>query len=139
MNLRDELLAIRQEYGRLTPDTVLQAARPRNHPLHARVFDRAPRDAAEAWYRHRAHELIQEVRISYRKPGQPTTSVRAFYAVPDAEGYAYQPAEEVADDPLTRAIVLRDMERDWKQLRSRYERFAEFVAMVKRDVEAEAV
>lgn len=135
MNLRDEMMAIREEHGRLTPEIVVEAARPKSHPLHDRVFDRRPADAAEAYYRLRAHELIRSVMVSYRKPGKPSESVRAFHAVRDDQGYAYQPAEEVAADPFTRSLVLRDMERDWQQLRARYEQFAEFTEMVRRDLE----
>lgn len=40
----------------------------------------------------------------------------------------------MAPKKTERALVLRDMERDWKQLRSRYETFAEFTEMIRKDI-----
>lgn len=133
MSLRDELQAIHDQHGRLTPALVVETARPKNHPLHARVFDLAPREAAEAWYEHRAHELIRSVKITVtRADEQADIRMRAFLAVraDGPESYVYEPAEEVAADPFTRQLVLRDMEREWRQLLQRYEQFQEFLELV---------
>lgn len=139
MNLRDELLAVREEHGVLTPRVLLEAVRPKDHPLHARVFDKAPKEAAEAYYLQRAHDLIVSVRIKVPSgDAAEKRDVRAFQAVrgTDANTFVYDPSEEVAADPLRRAIMLRDMEREWKTLQARYSMFAEFVEMVRRDVAA---
>jgi hypothetical protein len=135
MSLRDELQAIYDTYGRLTPSIVLAQARTEDHPLHDR-FEWDDAVAGEAWRLSQAHELIRSVRISYRKPGKSNESVRAFHAVPREDGWAYEPAEKVADDPFLRELVLRDMERQWKQLQERYQHFSEFVEMVRRDIVA---
>jgi hypothetical protein len=136
--LRDQLQAIHDQHGRLTPELVVQVARPKSHPLHDRVFDREPREAAEAWYRQRAHELIQSVRVVYREGDDagPERSVRAFHAVRREDGYAYEPVEKVVEDEFTRSLLLRDMEREWKQLYARFEQFEEFLSMVANDVTA---
>jgi hypothetical protein len=140
VSLRDELQAIYDQHGRLTPELVVQVARPRGHPLHDRVFDRAPKQAAEAWYRHRAHELIRSVRVVYRDADEagPERSVRAYHAVPTPAGPVYEPAEMVALDPFQRQLLLRQMERDWKALRARYGMFAEFAELVAGDLAAAA-
>lgn len=139
-SLRDQLEAIHAQHGRLTPELVVQEARPKNHPLHKRVFDKAPREAAETYYRMRAHELIRSVRIVYREADEtgPDRTIRAYHAVPRETGYVYEPAIEVASDDFTRQLVLREMERDWNRLRSRYEAFAEFTAMIRATLEEEA-
>lgn len=136
MSLRDEMQAIYNQHGRLTPALVVETARPKNHPLHSKVFDRPKGEAAEAWYKHRAHELIQSVKIVYREATeeQSEKKVRAFHAVRSESGVEYRPAEEIAEDPFARQLVLRDMEREWKQLLARYEHFEEFLEMVKGDV-----
>lgn len=138
MNLRDELQTIYEQHGKLTPDLVVQTARPEDHPLHGRVFDRAPGEAAEAWYRHRAHDLIRSVRVVYRQADEsgPERSVRAYHAIPSASGPVYEPAETVAVDPFTRELLLRQMERDWRLLQARYGTFAEFVEMIRGDLAA---
>ena len=138
-SLRDELQAIYDEHGRLTPGLLVKVARPKNHPLHDRVFDQTQKNAAQCWYQYRAHELITSVKITYRSSdGKAAKTLRGFLALrsedPENGGYTYEPAERVAHDPFQRALVLRDMEREWQQLRSRYEVFAEFVDMVRQDI-----
>lgn len=140
MNLREQLQAIYDQHGELTPELVVQTARNKKHPLHSRIFDRNPQEAAESWYRHRAHELIQRVRIVYKEADEtgPERTVRAFHAVPSKGPgeFVYEPTEKVANDPFTRQLVLNTMEREWKQLHSRYEQFEEFLSMVTEDVTA---
>lgn len=137
MTLRDHLQAVYEEHGRLTPELVRETARPKDHPLHAHVFDRAPKDAAEAWYLTRAHELIQRVKITYKTgPKGEEHSIRVFHAVRTEKGHSYEPVETIVNDPFLRRLVLADMEREWKQLKSRYGHFAEFVAMVAEEVKA---
>lgn len=142
MTLREQLQAIYNEHGHLTPELVVQVARPRGHPLHSLVFDRTVKEASEAWYRHRAHELIRSARVVYREADETdgAHSVRAFHAVRATDNsYVYEPVEKIADDPLLRRIVLRDMEREWKALHRRYREFAEFAEIVRSDLDGQAV
>jgi hypothetical protein len=135
MNLRDQLLAIRTRHGRLDPVLVVDAARDEAHPLHSR-FEWDDSVAGEAWRRSQAQELIRSVRITYREPTEKEAghSIRAFHAVRREDGYTYEPAEEIRQDPFARRLVLADMEREWKALYRRYQEFAEFADMVKKDV-----
>jgi hypothetical protein len=133
-SVRSQLLAIREKHGFLDPDVVVEEARDKNHPLHDRVFDRAPADAAHAWYRHRAHELIQSVRINYTTDDRPK-DVRAFIAVPrpDTRKPMYEPVEEVMLDDFTRQLVLTQMSREWRTLKARYGDLVEFADMISND------
>lgn len=135
MNLRDELETIYRERGRLTPDIVVNEARPDNHPLHAVVFDRPPDQAAESWYRQRAHELIQSVKITYAREDKPPLTVRAYHAVRDGEGFAFRSTDDILADPLLTKMLLADMKREWLTLRQRYEHFAEFRELVLGDLQ----
>jgi hypothetical protein len=139
MNLRDQLLAIRDKHGRLDPVTVVDEARDEAHPLHSR-FEWDDSVAGEAWRRSQAHELIRSVRLVYREATEQEAarSVRAFHAVRREDGHTYETAEEVIEDPFAKRLVLADMEREWKALKRRYEQFAEFAAMVRQDLEAAA-
>jgi len=140
VSLRDHLDGIRSEYGKLTPAVVVEAARPDGHPLHER-FEWDDAVAGEAWRRQQAHQLIRSVRVVSR-PATDTEAeqtVRAFHAIRDTDGdVVYEPAEKVAQDPVLTELVLRDMEREWKQLYRRYGHFTEFVAMVNADLADEA-
>ena len=141
-DLREQLLDIRAQHGQLTPSIVVEEARHKTSPLHRLVFDKAPKDAAETYYRQRAHELIRSCRIAYREAteDEAARSIRAFQAV-RSEGpneYVYEPSDEIANDPLLTAMVLRNMEREWKQLHRRYGAFAEFIELVRRALEDDA-
>lgn len=135
MSLRDQLQAIYETNGYLTPELVVETARPKTHPLHNRVFDRAPKEAADAWYRHRAHELIQSVKVEYRKTDGSFGRLRAFHAVRgDDAPFVYDPLDKIVANPISAQILLRQMERDWVDLKRRYESFAEFWALIQEDV-----
>lgn len=140
MSLRDHLQAIYDQRGYITPALVVEAARPKNSPLHAAVFDKSVKDAAEAYYIERAHELIQSYKVTYRQAGDgdPGLRVRKWHAIPTEDGHVYKSAEDIAEDPVATAVLLQAMEREWKALQARYGRFVEFLEMIQRDVGAAA-
>lgn len=136
MSLRDQLQKIEKDHGALTPRVVVDAARDENHPLHER-FEWEDSVAGERWRTYQAAQLIRSVRVTY-KPGTDSDaprSVRAFHAVRTENGNVYRGAEDIANDEFARALVLSDMEREWKQLLRRYREFEEFLSMVRTDIE----
>ena len=135
MSVRDELQAIYDERGQLTPRLVVDIARPPKHPLHPR-FEWNDAVAGEAWRREQARDLIQSVRIVYREGqgNQDPRSVRAYHSVAMPTGHAFYSVEDIANDPLLREIALRDMEREWKELKARYAHFREFTDLVLSDL-----
>lgn len=137
-DLRDLLYDIEDRHGELTPDIVLDEARPEDSPLHSR-FEWDDAVAGESWRRHQAHELIQSVKVVYKEATDtdPAQRIRAFHAVRTEKGYAFRRADRIAHDPVAREVLLRDMEREWQQLKRRYSEFSEFLAMVRSDVEGE--
>lgn len=141
-DLRGQLQRIYDRRGRLTPELVVEEARPADSPLHSH-FEWDDSVAGEAWRRHQAHEMIRTQRVVRQDAEKPQSerTARAFHAIPAKGGapnsYVYEPVEVVAADPKLTAIVLRDMEREWKQLYRRYSQFQEFIDMVSRDLEAD--
>jgi len=85
-----------------------------------------------------AGELIRSVKIAYREADETTDqdSVRAWHAVRGTREFV--PADKVAADPTLSAIVLAEMQREWKTLHRRYGHMAEFVDLVRNSVEAAA-
>lgn len=137
MNLRSELEKIYKQQGELTPKIVVEVARRSDHPLHSAVFDCPPKLAADRYYLDRAHQLIQSVRITYRDPKTSKPyDIRAWHAIPSEADrtHVYRPTDEVVNDPILKAIVLREMERDWRQLHARYGSFVEFLDLVSKDL-----
>lgn len=137
MSLRDQLQTIYDQHGRLEDHVVEMEARDLAHPLH----NRFEWDDSVAGYRFRLHQarnLIRSVKITYREADglQGPATIRAYHSVPQADGTtAYKRADEIIEDDFTRTLVLRQMERAWKQLQSRYAHFAEFADMVRTDLE----
>lgn len=134
-DLREQLLVIRERNGRLTPQVVVDAARPSDSPLHGK-FEWDDSIAGESFRRSQAAELIRSVRVTYLPLGDgPSASIRAFHAVTRADtGHVYDPIEEITDDPIQRTILLREMERDWRALKRRYEALREFWETVSADL-----
>lgn len=131
--VRQRLEEIAQRRGILTPLVVLDEARNPEHPLHGR-FEWDDTVAAEKYRLEQAHQLIRVARVSYVDNAGDSQSVRAYQPVARPGGYEYKRSEDIAADPLLTEIVLRDMRREWQTLKRRYERFEEFVAMVRGDV-----
>ncbi len=114
----------------------MDEARDPSHPLHPR-FEWDDSIAGEAYRRQQAQELIRSVRVQYKgtkgSDGE-TPTVRAFHAIRSETGYRYEPVERVTQDPFQAKLVLADMEREWRQLKRRYEQFEEFWNMVQNDL-----
>jgi len=133
-NLRDELLAIRAKRGLLTPRIVYEEAKTKSHPLHDQVIDMPMKEAAEAHYIANAARLL---RVTFRTEvdGRPA-DLRSFWVVKGSEKGPeshYVPIEEVIANPVSRAIMLRQMLRDWKRFKARYQVYSEFTEMVFND------
>lgn len=130
-NIRDHLQSIWDTNKILTPRLVVDTARPKSHPLHSH-FEWDDSIAGEKYREHQASELIRSVRISYKNGNDTEQEIRYFVSIKESEGYAYHPAEVVAADEKLTAIVLREMEREWKQLHARYNHFQEFTDLIQR-------
>jgi hypothetical protein len=131
MSLRDHLQAIYDQHGKLTPELVVEEARAKSHPLHAAVFDRTKGEAAEAWYRHKAHELIRRVKVVYKDADEESQkSVRAFHAIKGdgPESFVYEPAERIVGDEFLFRLLMRNMESEQRQLARRQEEFLAYVS-----------
>lgn len=137
MNLRDELLEVRRQAGILTPQVVLEFARDESHPLHSR-FEWDDSVAGERYRIDQARELIRTVKVKYTQRDGSASDLRGFVSISrvDTPSREYLPVEEVAADPLMARLVLRDAEREWRELFARYQHLDEFIQMVRGDIAA---
>jgi hypothetical protein len=137
--LLEQLQTIYDERGDLTPSLVVDEARDNDHPLHAR-FDWIDTTAAESWRREQASGLIRSVRIKWADSPNGPQDLRAFVAIKSEESHqsSYTPTEQAMADPFLRSLVLRDMEREWRSLKKRYEHMAEFADLIRREIEGTA-
>lgn len=135
MSLRDELASIYEVQGKLTPKLVVDAARAKSHPLHDR-FEWDNRVAGEKYRQHQAAELIRSIKVEWVSE-EPTTEgdrVRKYHSVTRADVTSYEPVEVVMADEFMRAVVIKQAEREWKQMYARYQHLSEFLQIVRLDV-----
>jgi hypothetical protein len=142
-DLRTELLSIREDKGRLTAALVVEAARPADAPLHGR-FTWDDTAAAERYRILQAGKLIRSVRVTFnrRDPAMGRGRVREFISVtrptdfenPDPafaeQQRVYESIDVIVQDPVARAVVLNQMNREWRGFMTRYQQFDEFWRMV---------
>lgn len=133
-DLRTQLTSIYRDRGELTPQNVVDEARPDDHPLHSR-FEWDDAVAGEAYRRVQAQELIRSVKIVYAEsPRGERKSVRAFSSLHEAsdDGAAtgYAPTEDIVADDFSRQLLLRQCKREIDQLRTKYGHLQEFAAMM---------
>lgn len=133
-SLRDELLKIRAKRGDLTPRIVWEEAKDKKHPLHDKVFDVPRNEAADRYYINNAARLL---RVTFRADldGKPA-DLRAFWVQKGTDDHpesSYVPIEEVIVDPVSSEIMLRQMMREWKRFKNRYQNMAEFREIIRND------
>lgn len=129
MTIREVLQAIYERDQQLTPQAVVDELRPVGHPLHDRLtWDDS--EAATAYRLLEARTLIRSVRVIYKEATDESAAerVRKFYAVRAPDGVsAYRTAEDIAEDPVTKELLLREMQRDIRALVRRYRQVEGFL------------
>lgn len=144
MTVRDELQAIYDEHGALTPAIVLAEATDEAHPLHKR-FTWDDTEAASRWRLTQAAELIRSVKVVIERPtdSEPIV-VRAFISKTEMGDDAasgdgeYMPVERVVESDVLRTAWFRALARDWQSLKKRAGESKEFADMVLGDLRADA-
>lgn len=135
MSLRDELRRIYENTGALTPQSVVDIARPKGSPLHSH-FEWNDKVAGEKYRLSQAGELIRSVRLERGDGREKFGSLREFHSIRapgvDDEGptNAYKPLDEIMRNPIETELLRRQMETDWRALKARYEMFGDFRAFV---------
>ena len=131
----DILRELYQRHGELTPQMVVEEAKPLDHPMHSQ-FEWDDSIAGPSYRREQARLIIKAVR--FRPVGNPEEeTIRTYHAVrigvsPD---FSYLTSQDIAEDDHLAGKVLMHMEQDWQRLFKRWCSFKEFRSMVRRDLE----
>jgi hypothetical protein len=136
-DLGSELRSMYARRGKLTPELVVEESRPPEAPLHNR-FEWDDSVAAEAWRHHQAGGLIRSIFVEYAENDDGSRrSARKWLPITrdsgDGPERTYAPSEEVLADPLLGRMTLRQMEREAKAFRSKWQNHQEFAAIVARE------
>jgi hypothetical protein len=133
-DLRGELTAIYRKNGELTPQSVVDEARPETAPLHSR-FEWDDSIAGEKYRIVQAQQLIRSVRIEYTDSSGEKKKVRGFFPIRDVEESpekaGYSPTEDIVQNDICLKILLRQLERDIADLKRKYGHLAEFADIVR--------
>ena len=136
-DLRSELTAIYRKRGELTPQSVLDEARPEGAPLHSR-FEWDDAIAGEKYRIVQAQQLIRAVKIEYTDSAGEKKWVRGFFPIRDMEDNSekrgYSPTEEIAQDDISLRILLKQCEREIADLKRKYGHLAEFADLLRKAI-----
>ena len=133
--------SVRIDHGKLTPIILRDAAISDPDCPFKHRFDISKSEAWDRWTIEVARQVIQEFKVTYKKATkrQQARYVRAYHAVADDSGegkWAYEPVDVIADDPVKREVLLKQMDRDWRSFKLRYSHLAEFFALIGAESEA---
>lgn len=120
--------------GELTPVAVVRAASVPDHPLHSQ-FEWDDREAAVQHRLSQARNLIRSVQVRFMTAEEEGV-IRQWHAARrvGSERPGYLPDNEVHDDPVMSAALLRSMEREWLNMRRRWKHQQAFWEMVVVDI-----
>ena len=114
--------------GALTPDAVVEAARPADHPLHP-IFEWDDSVAAEAWRRSQASDVLRSVVAIMPERPEMAKPTRAFVSIRADDGPAYIPIRRAMSDPEMRDQVLAGAMRELVSWRRRYTELQELAEL----------
>ena len=129
--IEKELRALHSRDGVLTCEAVLEAARPKNSPLH-NYFTWEDSRAAERYRLIEAGRLIATVKIEYT-PKKATQEVYTPAFIPtgtSSEGKKqYYPVEEVTKNDFLREKALSDARSEMENTRARYSHLVDLLEL----------
>jgi hypothetical protein len=145
MSVGDQLQAIYDHQGAITPQIVVDTARDEGHPLHPHfVWDDSV--AGELYRCNQASQMIRRVTIRRTTASGDEVVTRAWVSRTEIEGREqpeetsgfYLPVEVVISSPDLRPKYEQAMEREWKALYAKYKEYQAFIAMVTADIQSVA-
>lgn len=126
MSALAELQRIAERDGAISPETVLDEARPPTAPLH-RHFEWDDGAAAEAYRLDQAARLIRRYAVEIHTEPEKTVRARAFVSIGSRQ---YAPIDKALNDPKQRGVVLEQCIRELAAVRRKYEHLVDFDAAI---------
>lgn len=108
----------------LTPETVLDLARPEDSPLHS-MFEWDDTIAAEKYRLSQARSIIQHITIVKGHPRSEPVQVRAFVSSGQRDG-SYKPITTVVTEMDSYAKLLSDAKLELQAFKNKYKDLIEF-------------
>lgn len=138
MTVANELRALYERDGALTPEQVVAAAADEASPLHSQ-FEWDDSAAAAAYRTAQAGALIRRCKVTIVGADEETHRVRAYLNLPADEGRGrYFATDDVLTDPATRNVIMQQVARDVAALRRKYRGLADFDSVLRATLMPEA-
>lgn len=120
----EELERIREEYGKATPEVIVEASRPKDSIFHL-YFDWNDAIAAEKHRKQQARHISNSITCEVIVEGGEKKTVRAFINVRKAEEPEYVPVEIVMKDKELRQQMLANALKELIGIKQKYQTLKE--------------
>jgi len=120
----EELERIREEFGKATPEVILEASRPKKSVLHS-YFDWEDAIAAEKHRKQQARHISNSVTCEVIVEGGEKKEVRAFVNVKKADESEYVPIEVVMKNKDLRQQMLANALKELIGIKQKYQTLKE--------------
>lgn len=107
--------------GPVSPERLVEEARPKDSPIHSLIFDRGTYEAAEEYYKHRASHILRCCRVIYESPAGEEKIQVGYINVEDNGIRGYLPTEDVMSREDLYQQAYQNTLRMLKGVRSRLE------------------
>lgn len=130
--LRSQLQALYEANGELSPALVVDSATPEDHPLH--VYFEWDNAVAGPKYRIlQAEDLIRSIKVTYTDKRGEKQAVRWWHPVRNDAPGVYDPLDVISVNEISMAVLIRQADREWKQMKQRFGHLNEFWEMVRKE------
>ncbi len=126
------LEAIREKNGGLTDDAIVEAAKPKKHPLH-KWFEWDDTTAGVEYRRMQSRQLLRSLVVSYAEAPEVKTrlyEVSQKTRPADAKRTLYSTVDEVLADPESRDRLIASAIRAAIEFRRRFKNLHELAAVI---------
>lgn len=120
----EELNRIREEYGKATPEVIVEASRPKDSVFHS-YFDWNDAIAAEKHRKQQARHISSSITCEVIVESGEKKTVRAFINVKKAEEPEYVPVEIVMKDEDLRRQMLANALKELIGIKQKYQTLKE--------------
>ena len=132
--IAEQLSAVEQKFGALTPQNIVDYSRPADSPLHE-YFEWDDAAAAEKYRLQQARLLIHKVYVVAEDEKEPQAKVRYYHSVEtsgddESPNQQYMSVVRIMSDDALRVQMLNNAKRDMATFASKYRHLNELADLI---------
>lgn len=117
--------------GRLTPNRVIEASKPKEALLHSFFFDLTDKEASAKYRLYLSRKIINHVECVVTCEKREPIFINAFVSIKDNEGRSYRETEVLIREKGTREVVLAQAFKELQSFKRRYKSLIELANLFK--------